>query len=76
MAALSAIGAILNRDSLTPKSSQSGATSKGDPNAGSTAPQDPTALRSTITTGDKAGAAVLTLIAAAIVIGGAVWLVT
>jgi mannan endo-1,6-alpha-mannosidase len=76
MAALSVIGSTLNRDALTPKSSRTGATSKGDPNAGSQAPKDPAALRSKITTGDKAGAAILTLLATAIVIGGAIWLVT
>ena len=76
MAALSVIGSTLNKDILTPKSSNTGATSKGDPNAGSTAPASPTALRDNITTGDKAGAAILTLMAAAIVIGGAVWIVT
>ncbi|KIW68988.1 hypothetical protein PV04_04895 [Phialophora macrospora] len=76
MAALSVIGSTLNRDSLTPKSTRTGATSKGDPNAGSEAPKSPSALRSKITTGDKAGAAILTILATAIIIGGAVWLVT
>ncbi|KAJ9603578.1 hypothetical protein H2200_011764 [Cladophialophora chaetospira] len=76
MAALSVIGSTLNKDILVPKSSNTGATSKGDPNAGSEAPASPTALRDKITTGDKAGAAILTLLAAAIVIGGAVWIVT
>ncbi|OCT52968.1 Mannan endo-1,6-alpha-mannosidase DCW1 [Cladophialophora carrionii] len=76
MAALSVIGSTLNKDILTPKSSNTGATSQGDPNAGSQAPENPAALRDNITTGDKAGAAILTLLAAAVVIGGAVWLVT
>jgi hypothetical protein len=76
MAALSVIGANLNKQILTPKSTATGATSQGDPNAGSEAPKSPTALRSKITTGDKAGAAILTLLAAIIVIGGAIWLVT
>ena len=76
MAALSVIGSVLNKDILTPKSTSTGATSESNPNAGSQAPADPTSLRSKITTADKAGAAILTLIAAAIVIGGAVWLVT
>lgn len=76
MAALSVIGSTLNKDSLTPKSTKTGATSQGDPNAGASAPASPTALRSKIKTADKAGAAILTLIGAAIVIGGAIWLVT
>jgi hypothetical protein len=76
MAALSIIGSTLNKGILTPKSSETGATSQSDPNAGSTAPTDPTASRSKITTADKAGAAILTLLGAAVVIGGAVWLVT
>jgi len=76
MAALSVIGSTLNKGILTPKSSETGATSQSDPNAGSTAPTDPTASRSKITTADKAGAAILTLLGTAVVIGGAVWLVT
>ncbi|KAH0845801.1 Mannan endo-1,6-alpha-mannosidase DCW1 [Fonsecaea pedrosoi] len=76
MAALSVIGSVLNSQALMPKSTRTGATSKSDPNAGSTAPTNPAALRDNITTGDKAGAGILTLLMAALVIGAAVWLVT
>lgn len=76
MAALSVIGTTLNKDILTPKSSSTGATSKPDPNAGSSAPSNPAALTDKITTGDKAGAAILTLLAVVIILGGAAWLVT
>ena len=54
MAALSVIGSTLNRDILVPKNSHTGATSKGNPNAGASAPSNPAALRDNITTGDKA----------------------
>lgn len=76
MAALSVMGTLLNRPGLIPLSLRTGAVSKSDPNAGSTAPSDPAAARSPITTADKAGAGILTVIIAAITMGGAFWLVT
>ena len=52
-----------------------GANSSSDPNAGSGAAKDPTTEHAPITTGDKAGAAILTIIVCGLVIGGAVWIV-
>ena len=75
MCALSVIGSTMNRQSITPLSQRTGATSKSDPNAGSTAPANPAALRSPITTADKAGAAVLTVVMATFIMGGTIWLV-
>ena len=75
MAALSVIGSTLNRQDLAPLSQRTGATSKSDPNAGSNAPTNPAALRSPITTADRAGAGILTVIMVVVVVGGAVWLV-
>ncbi|KAK5087235.1 hypothetical protein LTR05_004406 [Lithohypha guttulata] len=75
MAALSAIGATLNRQDLVPLTTNTGATSKSDPNAGSTAAKDPTTEHSPITTGDKAGAAIFTIAIVILAIGGAIWIV-
>lgn len=75
MAALSVIGSTLNRQSIAPLSQASGATSESDPDAGATAAKDPTTEHAPITTGDKAGAAILTIIVVFLVVGGAIWLV-
>lgn len=75
MAALSVIGATLNRQDLVPLSSNTGASSPSDPNAGSNAPYDPTTETGPVTTADKAGAAILTAIVIILVIGGAVFLI-
>jgi len=76
MAALSVIGSNLNKDIFVPKTSKTGATSQSDPNAGSSAQPAPPGTASKITTADKAGAVILTLMTVIIVIGGAIWLVT
>jgi mannan endo-1,6-alpha-mannosidase len=62
-----------------PLTADKGGTSKSDPDAGSgtgegSANQDPT-LTSPITTADKAGAGILTLISLVLVIGGTSWMV-
>lgn len=75
MAALSVVGTVQNNQALMPLSLRTGATSKSDPNAGSQAPTDPTANRTPITTADRAGAGILTVLMLAVVVGGAVWLV-
>jgi len=75
MAALSVIGSTLNREAIAPLSQSTGATSESDPNAGSTAAKDPTTEHAPITTGDKAGAAILTIVVVVLVVGGSVWLV-
>ena len=76
MAALSVIGANLNKDVFVPKTTKTGATSQGDPNAGASTQPAPPGTAAKITTSDKAGAVILTLLAVVIVIGGASWLVT
>lgn len=74
MAAMSVIGTLLNRPELAPLTQNTGATSKSDPGAGVGAPIDPTQHYKKITTADKAGAAILTVLVCGIAIGGAVWL--
>ena len=74
MAAMSVIGANLMTSAMIPLSLRTGATSKSDPNAGSNTVTLPTGLNEKITTADKAGAAILTVLASILVVGGAVWI--
>lgn len=75
MAALSIIGTTLNRQDLTPLTQNTGANSKSDPNAGASAPKDPTGEHEPIKTGDKVAAAFLTIVTGVLVIAGAIFLV-
>ncbi len=75
MCALSVVGANLITSDMAPLTLHSGATSKSDPTAGSTASTDPAATRTPITTKDKAGAGIITVLIIAIIISGSVWLV-
>jgi len=80
MSALSAIGAnMLNLKTLAaPLTSDTGGTSKSDPSAGTSdtnsRPDLPNIATRTITTGDKAGAAIITIIVVALMVGGAAWM--
>jgi mannan endo-1,6-alpha-mannosidase len=74
MAALSVIGANLIDSSMIPLSLRTGATSASDPTAGTTAAADPATSESPITTKDKAGAGILTVLVIAFIIGGGVWI--
>ncbi|KIX01833.1 uncharacterized protein Z518_09560 [Rhinocladiella mackenziei CBS 650.93] len=74
MGALSVIGANLIDESMRPLTLRTGAKSQSDPNAGSTAPSLPRVNEEPITTKDKAGAAILTVLMAVSIIGGAIWL--
>jgi len=75
MQALSVIGATQINSGIAPKSIKTGGTSKGDPNAGSDANASPSVTTSKITTADKAGAGILTVLCIFIVIGGSVWII-
>ncbi|EXJ70651.1 uncharacterized protein A1O5_05641 [Cladophialophora psammophila CBS 110553] len=66
----------LNKQHFVPKSTKTGAIAMSDPNAGSMAPSNPAGFPDKSTAGDKAGAAILTLLTAAIIIGGVVLLLT
>ncbi|RMZ86469.1 hypothetical protein DV736_g6305, partial [Chaetothyriales sp. CBS 134916] len=77
MSAGSVIMANLIEPSMAPLTLRTGATSQSDPNAGSSSGGElPTILTNTITTGDKAGAGILTVLSCIIFIGGAWWLVS
>lgn len=74
MTALSVIGANLINSSMVPLSIASGAQSESDPNSG--LPETPVAsIPEPVTTGDRAGAAILTILVAVFSVGGAFWLV-
>jgi len=75
MQALSVIGATQINSGIAPKSVKTGGTSKGDPDAGSDANASPSVTTSKITTADKAGAGILTVLCIFIVIGGSIWII-
>lgn len=75
MSALSVIGANLISPSMLPLTLRTGAKSKPDPNAGATSNKLPSTLSNPITTADKAGAAILTILAVFVIVGGAWWLI-
>ena len=72
MAALSAVGATLLQRNMAPLSFATGATSESKPNPEAT--EQNTDFKP-ITTGDKAGAAILTILICAAFIGSMVWIV-
>ncbi|KAH9211955.1 mannan endo-1,6-alpha-mannosidase [Leptodontidium sp. 2 PMI_412] len=74
MGALEVIQSNLIQQSRDPLTNSTGGTSKGDPAAGTGDPTstDPTVLRP-LTTGDKAGAGILTAVVVAIILSGLVW---
>ncbi|KIW17659.1 hypothetical protein PV08_04854 [Exophiala spinifera] len=75
MAALSVMGSNLMTENMRPLTLRTGATSKSDPNAGVDAPSNPAATREPITTADKAGAGILTVLVICVMVGGSAWLV-
>ncbi|KAI1614379.1 mannan endo-1,6-alpha-mannosidase [Exophiala viscosa] len=75
MAALSVVGANLIDSSMTPLTKVTGATSSSDPDAGTTATSDPAETTSKITTKDRAGAGILTVLVIGFIVGGAAWIV-
>jgi hypothetical protein len=76
MSALSIIQSNLILDVKAPYSANTGGTSKGDPSAG-TGSNEATGVRpAEVTTGDKAGAAILTMLVVGSMLGGGWWLLT
>lgn len=57
-----------------PKGNGTGATSQGDPSAGTGSESGPPAVQETITTGDRAGAGILTALVIVGLLGGAWWM--
>lgn len=76
MAALEVIQANLITRVAAPVTSDDGGTSKGDPNAGSKPPKSiPSSLSHPITTGDKAGAGILTVLMMIGIGGSCGWMI-
>ena len=73
MAALAVIGSTLIEPDMAPLTLNTGAQSESNPNTGI---QGPVLNElSPITTADRAGAAIMTILVVVFVVGGAVWLV-
>ncbi|KIV92792.1 hypothetical protein PV10_04058 [Exophiala mesophila] len=75
MCALAVVGATQMNQALVPKSAASGGTSKSDPGAGGDASTAPDIQFSAITTADKAGAAILTILVVVALVGGGIWII-
>lgn len=77
MSALAVIGATQITPGMVPLTSSTGGNSTSDPGAGSDAPHNPDDefKRNPITTADRAGAAVLTIIVIGAIVGISVWIV-
>lgn len=75
MQALAVIGATQMNANIAPKSARTGGTSESDPDAGSDVDTAPEIKFDPLTTGDKAGASILTILIVAGVVGGGIWLI-
>jgi mannan endo-1,6-alpha-mannosidase len=73
MAALEVIQSNLIGQSRVPFTNMTGGTSKGDPNAGSSSISNPAAT-TPATTGDRAGAGILTTLVLVGFVGGLLWM--
>lgn len=75
MSALSVLGATLMNSAIVPVTKDTGGTSKSNPNAGSGTTEPAPGVTSKITTADKAGAAILTILVISGVVGGSLWII-
>lgn len=77
MCALAVIGATQITQAMVPLTANTGGSSKSDPNAGNDAPHNPEDefKRNPITTADRAGAAILTILIIGAIVGLSVWIV-
>ena len=75
MAALSVMGATLINSGMAPLSKKTGATSSSDPNAGNNIDVAKPITFAPITTADKAGAAILTILVCVGLVGSMIWIV-
>jgi mannan endo-1,6-alpha-mannosidase len=76
MSALSVLGATLMNAGIVPVTKDTGGTSKSNPSAGSGTTEAPAGITTKITTADKAGAGILTLLIICGVVGGSLWIIT
>lgn len=75
MAALEVVQGLLYPSVSGPATQNNGGISVSDPNAGSDVPQTPITFNE-VTTGDKAGASILTIIVLVAIVAGAWWMVS
>lgn len=77
MSALSVIGSTQITAKMAPLTLTTGGTSKSDPSAGQTAPHnaEDEFKKHPITKGDRAGAAILTMIVVGTILGISVWII-
>jgi mannan endo-1,6-alpha-mannosidase len=75
MAALEIVQSLLYPTVGGPATAEKGGISKSNPDAGNSVPADPITFNS-ITTGDRAGASILTIIVLVGIIAGAWWMVS
>lgn len=75
MAAMEIVQSLLYTSAPGPATAEKGGISKSDPNAGANAPSNTVSFND-ITTGDKAGASILTLIVLVGILVGAWWMVS
>jgi mannan endo-1,6-alpha-mannosidase len=75
MQALAVIGATTMHPEIAPKTANNGGTSQSDPGAGSDIGSSPVIEHSEITTADRAGAAILTIVVIGVIVGGSVWII-
>lgn len=75
MQALAVIGATQMTAKIAPKSATTGGTSESDPDAGNDIDTAPEIKFAPLTTGDKAGASILTILIVLSVVGGGIWII-
>ena len=76
MTALAVVGANLIDNTMVPLTADTGGKSASDPNAGASAPIFPHDEFPDITTADRAGAGILTVLVICGFAGGAWWLIS
>lgn len=75
MQALAVVGATQMNPGKAPKSANTGGTSQSNPDAGNDVDAAPEIKFKPLTTGDKAGASILTILIVLAVIGGGIWII-
>lgn len=77
MSALAVIGATQITSAMVPLTASTGGSSKSDPNAGNDAAHNPEDefKKKPITGGDRAGAAILSILIIGVIIGLSIWIV-
>jgi hypothetical protein len=75
MQALAIVGATQINDNIAPLTASTGGKSQSKPDAGGDINDEPTINHSLITTKDRAGAGILTVLVVVGIVGGGVWII-